>query len=187
MKFITLFLSLLLSTTSFASDGCKSMYPHGKPMVTTTEEITYLCRKMYVVEHSPSRHTAYWAAERLDGTTINVAATRVNAFRADPDLPKMEAADVADYVGTSYDKGHLAPVGNMHADTTAMLESFYLSNMVPQHPLNNRIGWKIIEGFVREIAMARGELFVFTGPKLQYQLIYIKLYMTQKQTQVYHF
>ena len=46
-----------------------------------------------------------------------------------------------------------------------MIECFYLSNMVPQvgKGMNQGI-WKDLEEKVRKWAIARGELFIFTGP-----------------------
>lgn len=162
MKFITILLAIFISSQAIAD--CSTMHPFGKPVVKTTETVTYLCRRMYAIEHSPSRHTAYWSAEKLLGENMNVAAVRVNAFRMDPDLPPGESAKTTDYDNSKWDQGHLAPVGDMHVDKAAMLESFYLSNMVPQHPQNNRIGWKTLEDMVRSLAVSRKELFVVTGP-----------------------
>ena len=163
MKVIALVFSLVFLAPVYAGN-CDTMYPHGKPVVKTSEQIAYLCRRLYVVEHSPSRHTPYWAAERLEGRFMNASAMRINAFKADPDLPTPEAAKPSDYDNTGYDQGHMAPVGNMHIDPIAMLESFYMSNMVPQFPMNNRTGWRGIEEFTRNAAVNRGMVFVITGP-----------------------
>jgi endonuclease G len=155
------------TTTSIAAGtSCDSMTKFGKPIVYTppTSPPTYLCRRLYVLEHSATRKTAFWVAEHIYGKDLGVSETRVNAFKADPDLPKNEAATPADYKKSGYDQGHMAPVGNMHKDKAAMLESFYLSNMVPQHPKNNRDGWNHLESYIREMAQVRTELYVITGP-----------------------
>jgi endonuclease G len=53
----------------------------------------------------------------------------------------------------------------MEWDGQAMIECFYLSNMVPQigKGMNQGI-WKDLEEKVRTWAIIRGELFIFTGP-----------------------
>lgn len=160
------FIALILLTVSLYANAnnCDHLYPYGKPEVTATERVTYLCRLMYVVEHSPSRKTPYWSAEKLMPQNMLSHEARVNAFKADPDLPKSESASPADYERTGYDKGHMSPVGNMHASKEAMLESFYMSNMVPQSPGNNRVGWRVLEDTVRDLVPYRGDLFVITGP-----------------------
>jgi endonuclease G len=59
----------------------------------------------------------------------------------------------------------MAPAADMRWDQQAMDECFYLSNMVPQvgKGMNQGI-WKILEENVRTWAIARGELYIFTGP-----------------------
>ena len=162
MKFIALLFAALLSIQVYA--GCENMVPFGKPVVTSDEKVTYLCRRMYVLEHSPSRHTAYWSAEHLIGKQQTMSGKRINAFKADPDLPKDEAAKPSDYTNSGYDRGHMSPVGDMYVDKKAMLESFYMSNMAPQVPGNNENGWRLLEMFVKELSQARGDLYVVTGP-----------------------
>jgi endonuclease G len=163
MKYIvSFFLSIIVS--SAIAGPCADMVPFGTPKVITTEKVTLLCRKMYALAHSPSRHTAYWSAEHLIGQQQLADSPRVNSFKADPDLPDSEAAKPSDYAGTGYDQGHMSPVGDMHLDAVAMLESFYLSNMVPQAPMNNRDGWNHLEYYVRGASMKYHDVYVITGP-----------------------
>ena len=54
----------------------------------------------------------------------------------------------------------------MKWSSTAMSESFYMSNMSPQKPGFNRGIWKKIEGNVRNWASDNGEIYVVTGPIL---------------------
>jgi endonuclease G, mitochondrial len=74
-------------------------------------------------------------------------------------------AELSDYKGSGYDRGHMAPSADMKWDQHAMIECFYLSNIVPQvgKGMNQGI-WKDLEEKVRRWAIARGELFIFTGP-----------------------
>lgn len=46
----------------------------------------------------------------------------------------------------------------------AMKESFYFSNICPQHPELNRRKWKDLEDKVREWAVADSSIFIVCGP-----------------------
>jgi len=173
---IVFVLALATWVPAFASDSksghCEQMFANGqspkvvKPAIVNnqTERPAFFCHRLYAIEHSGSRHTAYWSAEKLDGKRMGIAAQRVDAFKPNPKLSWNESSKIEDYTHSGYDKGHLAPVGDMHGDAEAMLESFYLSNMIPQVPGNNRDGWSQFESYVREMAQARGMLYVVTGP-----------------------
>ena len=125
-----------------------------------------LCRTGHLLAHSSQNKTPIWVIERL---TKEKATSRVvpryNKFQADPDLEKGKRAELSDYKASGYDRGHMAPSANMRWDRQAMIECFYLSNMVPQvgKGMNQGI-WKDLEELVRVWAIDREELFVFTGP-----------------------
>ena len=164
---IRLWVTWMCIASSVAWAACDEMVAWGMPQVRTTIESPVLCRRMYVLEHNNIRHTAWWSAEKVVGSQQGIEQARVNAFKTDPDLPKEVASKPSDYAGSKFDQGHLAPVGDMHADPEAMIESFYLSNIVPQAPANNRAGWRSLEGYVRAQAAKKGVLFVITGPIYQ--------------------
>jgi endonuclease G len=58
----------------------------------------------------------------------------------------------------------MAPSADFAYDAQAMKESYYLSNMVPQNPNMNQHIWKGLEEKVRQWAIDRGELYIYTGP-----------------------
>ena len=90
---------------------------------------------------------------------------RTNDFRIDYKV-KTGSASLSDYKGSGYDRGHLAPAGDMKWSSTVMSESFYMSNMSPQKPGFNRGIWKKLEGSVRNWAQDNSEIYVVTGPIL---------------------
>lgn len=91
---------------------------------------------------------------------------RTDNFRENPKVTT-GSASLSDYRASGYDRGHLAPAGDMAFSMTAMSESFYLSNMSPQHPSFNRGVWKQLEGLVRSWAVGQSVLYVATGPVLE--------------------
>jgi len=51
----------------------------------------------------------------------------------------------------------MAPAADMEWNQQAMIECFYLSNMVPQNPPMNQIIWRILEEDVRNWAVDWGQ------------------------------
>ncbi|MFH0756422.1 MAG: DNA/RNA non-specific endonuclease [Bacteroidota bacterium] len=90
---------------------------------------------------------------------------RTENFRADASIIS-GSAELNDYRGSGYDRGHLAPAGDMKWSSKAMSESFLLSNMSPQNPSFNRGIWKELEEQVREWAVEKDSIYVVTGPVL---------------------
>jgi endonuclease G len=124
-----------------------------------------LCRKGYLLAHDSTNKTPIWVIEHLTAEKAKGTLPRYNKFQADPDLEEGERAELSDYKGSGYDKGHMAPSADMRWDQQAMEECFYLSNMVPQvgKGMNQGI-WKNLEEDIRQWSIDREELYVFTGP-----------------------
>ena len=95
---------------------------------------------------------------------------RRNAFHADPQLPPDERAELSDYARSGFDRGHMAPSGDMPT-AEAQQESFSLADMVPQDPNSNRTLWQAIEEATRAEAERDGELYVVTGPLFEGQAL----------------
>ena len=72
------------------------------------------------------------------------------------------SAQLEDYRGSGYDRGHLCPAGDMKLNRTSMSESFLLSNMSPQERSFNRGIWKKVETKVRKWAITEGRIYVVT-------------------------
>lgn len=130
-----------------------------------SQKVRPLCFSAYALLHSGVTRSALWSAEHLTRDNVRSARSleRQNLFHAESDLPASERAELSDYVRSGFDRGHLAPSGNM-PDEAAQAESFSLANMIPQDPDNNRNLWASIETAVRDHAVRSGELYVVTGP-----------------------
>ena len=123
-----------------------------------------LCNDAFAVATSPVSRGALWAAEHLTAARLEEARQlpRDDSFHPDDRLAPGRRAEIADYRGTGYDRGHLAPSGDMPT-AEAQGQSFSLANMVPQTPELNRGVWEGIESAVRRLAAGNGELYVVTG------------------------
>jgi endonuclease G len=127
-----------------------------------TEE---LCFNVFSVLHSGLTRTPLWSAEHLQAGNIAAAQelSRENSFHSESRLPPNQRAELSDYARSGYDRGHMAPNGDM-PDRDSQRDSFSLANIVPQDGENNRNLWAGIEGAVRKMAKREGDLYVVTGP-----------------------
>ena len=146
--------------------GCSDSYVDGvipKLINTKLEAKTQVvCFADYAVLHSGITKTPLWAAEHLTKGGLIKNVDRDDDFHVELSLPRDQRAELEDYVGSGYDRGHLAPAADMTTDK-AMRESFSLANMTPQLPAHNRGLWSGLEKKTRNLAMKRGELYVVSG------------------------
>lgn len=118
----------------------------------------------YVLGYSYYFRQAKWALEIVDPD--NPGLDRLDNFRPDYRIPEMFRADLVDYTGSGYDRGHLVASANQRETELQNSETFLLSNMSPQRPQFNRGVWRELETEVRELdAKARiFETYVICGP-----------------------
>lgn len=107
-----------------------------------------------------------WAAYTLTAEKLVKNASREDNFRPDPKI-STGSASLADYKGSGYDRGHLAPAADFSYSEEAMSDSFYLSNMSPQNGSFNRGIWAKLEAAVRDWAGETLVTYVVTGPVLE--------------------
>lgn len=123
-----------------------------------------LCMDGFAVMHSGVSRTPLWSAEYLDRKRLQQAKQidREDSFHEESRLPKSMRAKLSDYSGSGYDRGHLAPNGNM-ANRSQQYDSFSLANIAPQSPRNNRYIWRNIESATRYLTQQYGEVYTITG------------------------
>lgn len=119
----------------------------------------------YTLSYNTTYHIANWVAYQLTAEETVPVVKRNNHFVPDPQLTCCNISN-ADYKDSGYDRGHLAPAGDMCYSFQTMVESFYLSNMAPQVPGFNRGIWKKLEEQVRQWAIDNKVVYVVTGPVL---------------------
>lgn len=120
----------------------------------------------YSLSYIEDHEVAEWVAHKLTRAMVNGSASRTNDFRTDP-LVSTGSATARAFRGSGYDRGHLAPAGDMKLNREVMSESFFMSNMAPQRPDFNRGIWRELEEQVRRWVRSDGELYVITGPVLR--------------------
>jgi endonuclease G, mitochondrial len=126
----------------------------------------------YRLFYSEEHEGAFWVFYRLTPEYIDGIAKRKDNFRIDPKV-STGSAHPDDYKSSGFDRGHLCPAASMTIDQSAMDESFFMSNMSPQHPSLNRGRWQSLEDQVRKWVHVFDSLYVVTGPVFdrEYQTI----------------
>lgn len=133
----------------------------------TSEKI--LRRVGYTVSYNSRSKIANWVAWKLTPARLVENFSRSDKFVPDPDLPENEAVTTDDYKRTGWDRGHMCPAGDNRWDKKAMEQSFYLTNVCPQHRNLNRGDWKELEEACRDWAQKSGTLYIVCGPILYKQ------------------
>lgn len=164
-KFIFIGYFCLLS--GVASASCPELYPNNKPIdIPNTIE---LCNSFYVSLYDPRKRAVRYTSERLVKTDTFGTVKRVDSFRADYRVSN--PVSPRDYVGSGYDKGHLAPADDA-STSVEMYQSFLMTNMTPQTPELNRGPWKALETKVRKMVTST-PMWVETIPVYPKDPVYV--------------
>ena len=115
----------------------------------------------YSLSYNEYHEQANWVYYKLNNLMLLGTTKRTNNFRTDYNISS-KSSSPSDYRGSGYDRGHLAPAGDMKINSRAMSESFLMSNISPQNPSFNRGGWKKLESLVRMWSRNRAS-YVTTG------------------------
>lgn len=146
--------------------ACRHHFPHGEPPAVAAPEPVALCFDAFAVLYSGTAKTPVYVVERLTSKSVRAAKgiPRSDRFYEEARLPSRFRATLQDYRGSGYDRGHMAPAGDMPT-AAAKAQSFSLANMVPQHPALNQVSWNRIEQSTRKYAgRAEQDVYVYTGP-----------------------
>lgn len=138
------------------------------PTLLTPRQQQIIRHTGYTVSYNKDTKLPNWVSYELTRAETKGKEKRSNRFIADP-LVKGAIATNADYTRSGYDKGHMAPAADMKWSPVAMNESFYFSNMCPQHPQLNRRGWKKLEDKIRDWAVADSAIIIICGPVIKKQ------------------
>lgn len=107
-----------------------------------------------------------WVAWEL--TRAESQATDHTRSDADfaPDPYVDGCAQLDDYRGSGYDRGHMCPAGDMRWSLQGMHDCFLLTNMSPQKGELNSGAWKTLEEKCREWAVRDSAIVIICGPVL---------------------
>ena len=119
----------------------------------------------YTLSYNEEYEVPAYVAYELTKDEVLGGGERNDSFKADESV-RTGSAELDDYKGSGYDRGHMAPAADFKWSSEAMSATFYLSNMCPQDPSFNRGIWADLEAVVRTMAYDNEKVYVVTGPVL---------------------
>ncbi|MDE6351954.1 MAG: DNA/RNA non-specific endonuclease [Muribaculaceae bacterium] len=126
------------------------------------EEIIHY--KGMTVSFNRRLHIPNWVAWELTAQETGGDSPREEKFYCDESV--RGCPETWDYSYSGYDRGHMAPAGDMKWDPEAMRQTFYLTNICPQAPDLNRGTWKSLEEKCRVRAKNDSAIIIICGPIL---------------------
>jgi len=143
----------------FPVQQCQAHAPYGFP---NAQGVQPLCQQAYLVGYDAAAKLPKFVTYELLPQNALGCVARTNAFAPNQFVPN--GAVPGDYAGTGYDKGHMAPDGDLSWDVQVEFESFLMTNMSPQAGSLNRGIWKLLETSVRGWAVQRNQSYtVYVG------------------------
>ncbi len=157
-------------TFNHYNDCDTQFYQRKAPILVGTQgdklnhQLYALCFDGFATLYSGVSRTPFWSASHLTHERVQQARTLVrnDSFRAELRLPKDARAELADYRRSGFDRGHIAPNGDM-ATVDEQYASFSLANIAPQNGEHNRNLWRHIENATRTLTVKYGDVYVVTG------------------------
>jgi endonuclease G len=122
-----------------------------------------MVKTAYTLSYNKNKNTANWVSWHLSSAWKG-DTERQNDFRPDNSLPQnWYAVTKNDYTDSGFDRGHLCPSDDRDGEITDNQETFFMTNMVPQAPDNNRSIWKNLEEYGRILTQQGNEVYILAG------------------------
>ena len=156
---------LLLLATLLAA-ACSSGTPRGRYMAVQNDmsgveipqygdDEDIVVHMGYVASYNHTTLLPNWVAWELTSEEVSDAYDFQCSFSRDPSV-EFPKASREDYSNTGWDKGHMAPRADMKWSAQALEESYYFTNICPQHRRMNSGAWRKIEELTRRLARHYG-------------------------------
>lgn len=111
---------------------------------------------------NPRRHIPNWVAWELTADETRGTVPRAKSFSSDPEVEG--CPEPWEYSYSGYDRGHIAPAGDMKWSPSAMAQSFLMTNVCPQVKSFNSGVWARLEEKCRVWAQSDSAIIIIAGP-----------------------
>ena len=142
--------------------GAQEVPDIGLPEFTKERRSQIIRHIGYTTSYNAETKIPNYVAWTLTPERFEDVVSRTDKFLPDPEVADPVTTD--DYRNSGYDRGHMCPAADNKWDKEAMRESFYMTNVCPQHHNLNRGDWKELEDACREWAQQEGRIYIACGP-----------------------
>ncbi|OFY99668.1 MAG: hypothetical protein A3K10_08135 [Bacteroidetes bacterium RIFCSPLOWO2_12_FULL_31_6] len=122
-----------------------------------------LAKDQYILSYNSSKGIPNWVGWHMS-SAWHGSAPRKDAFKADATLPtSFIRIKPSDYTNSVFDRGHMCPSEDRDLTTTDNLQTFLMTNMIPQAPNCNQQTWRYLEQYCQTTAQNGKELYIYSG------------------------
>ncbi len=122
-----------------------------------------IARPQYALSYSKNKGIPNWVSWELNSSWLG-DAHRVGKFAPDQELPAgWEHIKSADYTGSGFDRGHMTNSEDRSRSPEDNIQTFLMTNILPQSPDNNQGPWVQLENYSRQLVRSGKELFIISG------------------------
>ena len=122
-----------------------------------------IVRPQYALSYSKNKGTANWVSWELNESWLGDSG-RVGKFAPDEELPaEWVRIKPSDYTGSGFDRGHMTNSEDRSRSAEDNVQTFLMTNILPQAPDNNQGPWVQLENYCRQLVRSGKELFIVSG------------------------
>jgi endonuclease G, mitochondrial len=145
------------------TDGVHLMLGNPSHAITLNLDRYHLfLRPQYALLYDRTTNIPDWASWQLNASWLGNGSRPI--FTPDPALPAgWFSVTPHNYTGSGFDRGHIVPAADRNRTPEDEAAVFYMSNIAPQAPDNNRGPWEKLESYCRTLAKSGKELYIISG------------------------
>ncbi|EDV22532.1 uncharacterized protein TRIADDRAFT_64138 [Trichoplax adhaerens] len=161
---LTLYNQALNMTTQEESAAQMMNFPWGIPEYRVSLDTCILYQNHYITSYSNTYRVPWFVGYEITTKEASGFLKRNDCFRRDLRLSiASQASNCTSYSRSGYDRGHMAPNGDMNFDAEAQANTYLLSNIAPQIHNFNAGPWLNLESLTRTWAKKYGSVYVLSG------------------------
>ncbi|SMB84211.1 DNA/RNA non-specific endonuclease [Hymenobacter roseosalivarius DSM 11622] len=121
-----------------------------------------MVKPQFTLSYNRDEGKPNWVSWHIDASDRG-DANRIDLFRPDPTLPEgWYQVQANSYTSSGFDRGHNCPSADRLANAEDNAATFFMTNMMPQAPLNNQGPWADLENYARTF-LPGNEVYVVCG------------------------